>query len=101
MSRSESRPIRGPAAAGSGASIRSGRTARPGSGQVERRILREHGALELLQLTTGLQPELVHQRLPGMAEGVERLGLATGPVEREHELGVQPLAVRVLGDERL
>ncbi len=36
-----------------------------------------------------------------MAERVQRLGLAAGPVEREHQLRVQALAVRVLGDQRL
>ena len=33
--------------------------------------------------------------------GVERLGLASRAVEREHQLAAQPLAQRVLGDQRL
>ena len=35
------------------------------------------------------------------AEGGERVGLSPGAVEREHLLGAEALAVRVLGDERL
>ena len=30
---------------------------------------------------------------------LERVGLASAPVEREHRLGVQPLAQRVVGRE--
>ena len=33
--------------------------------------------------------------------GVERLGLAAAAVQREHALGVQPLAQRVLGQQRV
>ena len=100
-SRSESRPISGPAGAGRGGTATGRGRRRLGQQQVERRILREHRALELLQLATGLEPEVLHQRPPGVAERVERLGLAAGSVEREHQLRVEPLAVRVLGDQRL
>ena len=83
---------------------RHGNRSRPpslGQQQVEPRILGQHRALELLELAAGLEPEVLHQRAPGVAERVERLGLAAGPIQREHELRVQPLAVRVLGDQRL
>ena len=36
-----------------------------------------------------------------LAVGLERLGLAPGAVEREHLLAAQPLAQRMLADERL
>ena len=44
-------------------------------------------------------PELVDER-PGArpAKTAERLGLAAGAIEREHQLAAQPLAQRVLGD---
>ena len=59
------------------------------------------GGLEPLELGAGLEPELLDERGAGAAVGVERLGLAAGAVEGEHQVGVQALAVRVLGDQRL
>ena len=46
-------------------------------------------------------PEALDERLPRLAVDLERLGLAARAVEREHLLAAQPLAQRVLGDERL
>ena len=57
-----------------------------------------------MQLAEGrarLDPELVHQRAAGVLVGLERLGLPAGAIEREHQLRAQPLAQRILGDERL
>ena len=61
----------------------------------------EDRRLELLQLAAGIEAEVLDQRAAHAAERVERVGLAPGAVERTHQLRVQPLAVRVLGRERL
>ena len=45
--------------------------------------------------------QLVDQRTAGLLVRVERLGLTTGSVEREHEFGARALAQRVPGDEAL
>ena len=57
--------------------------------------------MQLAELAAGLDPELIDERAPRALIGVERLGLAAAPVEGEHQLAAQPLAQRVLGDERL
>jgi hypothetical protein len=53
------------------------------------------------QLRTRLDAELIDQQPPAGREDVERLGLAAGAVQREHQLPTQALAQRVLGDQRL
>ena len=70
-------------------------------GGLERGVLGEDRRLQPLQLGARLEPQLVDQRRAGAAVGVERVGLAARAVEGEHEVGVQALAVRVLGDQRL
>src|SRR5439155_276585 len=50
---------------------------------VERRVLGEDGALELLQRPPGLDAELRRERPPGVAVGLEGLGLPSCPVQRE------------------
>ena len=57
--------------------------------------------LEALQRLTRLQAELLHQLRSRQPVGLERLRLAIGPVEREHQLAAQPLPQRVLADEPL
>ena len=69
--------------------------------EVERGILAEDGLLQLLERGAGIDPELVDERLSRDPVVLERLGLAAGPVLREHELRQQALAQGVLGDERL
>ena len=64
-------------------------------------ILVEHRPLERLQLLPGLDAELVHERLARGAVRRERVGLAAGAIEREHLLGAEALAVRVLRHERV
>ena len=87
---------------GSAPAPRLGRGLRPRLGrQRQRRILREHRALELAQPLARLDAELLDERAPRVLVGLQRVGLAVGAVEREHQLGAQPLAVRVLGDQRL
>ena len=77
----------------------------PGAGRgrrgVERGVLGEDRGLEALELGAGLQAEFLDERAAGAAVGFERVGLAAGAVEREHQLGVEALAVRVLGGQRL
>ena len=67
---------------------------------VELGIVGEDHRLELAQLRPGLEPELLDQEPPALAHHLERLGLAAGAVEREHQLAAQPLPERVLGDQR-
>jgi hypothetical protein len=57
--------------------------------------------LEPLQGLAGLDSELVHQVVPRLLVGLEGVCLAVGPVEREHLLGAQALAVRLAQDERV
>ena len=61
----------------------------------------EDRALERLERRRRLDPEALDERLPRRAVGLERLGLPARAVEREHQLAAEPLAQRVLGDERL
>ena len=67
----------------------------------ERVVLAEDRLLELLEAGARLDPELVEQGGARRPVRVERLGLAARAVEREHQLGAERLAQRVLGDERL
>ena len=69
------------------------------AGGLELRVVREHPALELAQLCARLEAELVGEQRARLAVDLERLRLAAA-VEGEHQLRPQPLAERVLGDER-
>ena len=68
--------------------------------QLERRILRQDAALELVQRRRRLDAELLHERLARPPVDVERLGLASRPVEREHQLPTETLAQRMVPHER-
>ena len=46
-------------------------------------------------------PELLDERVARVLVGRQRLGLAPGTVEREHQLGTRPFAERLGGDDRL
>jgi hypothetical protein len=59
------------------------------------------GSFQLVQARAGLDPELLAEGPPRLPIRLERLGLAITPIERDHQLGAQPLAVRMLGDEIL
>ena len=74
---------------------------RPPRCEVERGIMPENGPLQLLERRAGIDPELVDERLSRDPVVLERLGLAAGPVQREHELRQQALAQGVLRDECL
>ncbi len=58
----------------------------------------EDAPLERAKLGRGLEAELV-ERVAGLAVRGERVGLASGAVKRDDALPLQPLAVRVCGDE--
>ena len=60
----------------------------------------QHGLLQPAQLRARLEPQLVDQRAARVGVGLERLGLATAAVEREHQLRAEPLPQRVACDER-
>src|SRR6266511_1099771 len=61
----------------------------------------EDRLLELPQLGSRLETQLVEEDFPRLAIGLERLGLATGSVEREHEEAAESLARRMLRDQGL
>ena len=67
----------------------------------KRGILVEHLPFECLQLGAGLDSEALDERLARGAVRGERIGLPPGPVEREHLLRSEALAVRVLHHERV
>ena len=68
---------------------------------LETRFLPQDRAVEPLQGRARLDAELVDECAAGVEVGLERLGLPPGAIEREHQLAAQPLAQRVLSDERL
>ena len=72
---------------------------RPCAPGVERGILPQNCPLELLERRARVDAEAVDERAPRVLIHVERLGLAAGPIESEHEVGSQPFAERVPGDE--
>jgi hypothetical protein len=61
----------------------------------------ENGALERSQLLARIQAEALGQERASSVVRRERLDLALGVVEREHELAPQALAERLLGNETL
>ena len=67
----------------------------------QRRVLAQDGVVQAPQLQARLDPDLFHQRAPGVPVGLECLSLATAAIERDHLLRVQPLTQRVLGQDRL
>ena len=71
------------------------------AGTSERRVLGEDRPLELAQPLSRLDPELLDQRPARVLVGLQRVGLAVGAVEGEHQLRAQPLAVGVLADQGL
>ena len=58
-------------------------------------------ALELLQGTPRLKAEPVQQFTPSVLISLERVGLPTRAVQREHQLSAKALAQRMLADQRL
>ena len=70
-------------------------------GGIERGVVGEDRLVEVMQLGSWLDPELLDEDLARVAVGLQRVGLAAAAVQREHQLRVQPLAPRVLGRELL
>ena len=71
------------------------------TGPSEHGILLQDAALEPLQALARLQPDLLGERQSTLLVDMQRLGLAVGAIEREHELAAEPLAQLVPGHERL
>jgi hypothetical protein len=69
--------------------------------RVEPRILAQDRVVQLAQRGSGLDADLLDQRRSRLPVGLQRLCLAARAVQREHPLGLQPLAQRVARDERL
>ncbi len=63
--------------------------------------MREDPALELDELWSRLQPELLGEAQPPGLEDREGLGVTTGTVERGHQLTDQPFPERVCLNESL
>src|SRR5262249_39710959 len=70
-----------------------GRARRPR--QVERGVVLQDRALEVLQRAARLESELFRKDLAGLPVDLERVGLASRPVKREHQLPAQALLERV------
>src|SRR5204862_6668034 len=68
---------------------------------VEARIVGEDLQLEFLERRPWLQAQLVHKDATALLVSRESVDLATGPIEREHELPAEPLALRVGSHEGL
>src|SRR5437764_7037030 len=65
------------------------------------RVLCQDRLLELLKIAAGLEPELLDQPASRGSIALERVGLATRSVQREHQLSGEALARGMLVDERL
>ena len=66
--------------------------------RIERRILCEDRVLQGSELRARLHPDLLDQRAARAAIGLERLGLPAAAVQGKHQLAVEVLAKRLLGD---
>ena len=73
-----------------------GRPAARGGWGIERGVVGEDRLVEVMQLGSRLDPELLDEDLARVAVGLQRVGLAAAAVQREHQLRVQPLAPRML-----
>ena len=62
---------------------------------VQRGILAKDQLLETAELRRGVDPQLRGQDASGALEGLQRLGLASRPVQRGHEMGPQSFPERV------
>ena len=64
-------------------------------------VLAEYPSVKLLQLLARLDAQLLVERPPRLTVRRQCFRLPSGAVEREHELGAQVLAERMLGDQHL
>ena len=88
-SRKACRPLNGLDRSGDGRGRRRRR-------RLEPRVVEEDLLLEPAQLRRGLEPELLADAAPEPLERAQRVGLAAGPVQGEHQLTDGPLAERML-----
>jgi hypothetical protein len=70
-------------------------------GQLECRVLHEDRSLESLKLWARLDAELLNEDVAGLPIRVERLGLPSTAVEREHQLAAKSLTQGIFGHEPL
>ena len=63
-------------------------------------VLGEDPALEAAELRPGIDPQLVGEDGPSVCIDAQRLRLASGTVQRGHQLGAGPLAEGMLVDQR-
>jgi hypothetical protein len=73
----------------------------PGRRERQCWILSKDLALELPEGGAGIEPELVRKRLTAFLVDMECLGLPSGAIQGEHELGAEPLTQRVRYDHAL
>ncbi len=59
----------------------------------------EHGGVQAFQGLAGVDAELAGEQVTGPAVGGKRVGLPAGPVQRQHQLAVQPLPQRMVPDQ--
>ena len=59
----------------------------------------EHRGVSALQGLAGVDAELAGQQVAGPAVGGQRVGLPAAPVQRQHQLAVQPLPQRMVPDQ--
>ena len=81
--------------------VQRGGQLRVGRPALQPRVLAQDRLLALAQLGPRLEAYLLDERAPRRGVGLERLGLAPAAIEREHEVGGEPLAQRVVIDELL
>ena len=93
----------GPAPGPGGSRLRRGRGGQEpgqrGTGGRQVRIGVQDAGLQVAQFPARFHAELVHQHPPGPLVGGQRLGLPAAPVERQHQLGVEPLAPRMVAGQ--
>jgi hypothetical protein len=58
-------------------------------------------SLETLQCGAGLDPEFADEPRAGLMEGLQRICLPAGAIQREHQLSAHSLAERVIDNEAL
>ncbi len=61
----------------------------------DRRIVREDGVLKAPQFGAWFESELLAEHAPRLSEGLERIRLAAGAIERQHQLPPQPFSEQV------
>src|SRR6185312_4571802 len=66
---------------------------------VERRVVGQDGPVQVLQRFPGVDAELTGEQVTGPPVGGQRFGLPAAPVQRQHELAVQPLPQRMVGGQ--